>query len=253
MRPSRLSSRSCCGWRSLLLTTSCPAAKTAAQLNGASPSSSASCANALHPKTCAFVANLCPLASTILSAASTGQARPFCRAVCSLCGPLVQSCAGEELLRDVQATDVPLVDSSVPAGGGLVKDAIGPLLSRHNCFARSAAPSHGCADGTPAWWWANRQLLQSVAGTQRRLPPVLGGYPTRRLRGVNSQAARPPTAKQACHTLFPETFAGIRLAPFGAVSTDSCRRFGAKCGLIRAVPSCSTSACDMSARLLHCG
>jgi hypothetical protein len=98
---------------------------------------------------------------------------PFCRAVCRLCGPLVQSCAGEELLHDVQATDVPLVDSSVPAGGGLVKDAIGPLLSRHNCFARSAAPSHGCADGT-AWWWANRQLLQSAAGTQR-LPPVLGG------------------------------------------------------------------------------
>ena len=94
-------------------------------------------------------------------------------AVWLFCGPLVQSCAGEELLHDVQATDVPLVDSSVPAGGGLVKDAIGPLLSRHNCFARSAAPSHGCADGT-AWWWANRQLLQSAAGTQR-LPPVLGG------------------------------------------------------------------------------
>ena len=176
LRPSRLSSRSCCGWRSLLLTTSCPAAKTAAQLYGALPSSSASCANALHPKTFAFVVNLCPLASTILSAASTGQACTILSCGVQFgffFGPLVQSCAGEELLHDVQATDVPLVDSSVPAGGGLVKDAIGPLLSRHNCFARSAAPSHGCADGT-AWWWANRQLLQSAAGTQR-LPPVLGG------------------------------------------------------------------------------
>ena len=60
------------------------------------------------------------------------------------------------------------------------------------------------------------------------------GYPNRRLRGVNIQATRPPTAKQACHTVFPETFGSMRSAPFGAASTDSCRRFGAKCGLIRA-------------------
>jgi hypothetical protein len=113
-------------------------------------------------------------------------------------GPLVQSCTGEELLHDVQATDVPLADSSVPAGGGLVKDAIGPLLSRHNCFARSAAPSHGGADGTPAWWWANRQLLQSAAGA----------------RGFG----RPPLAA-AQRTPLPEFLEAPPLA-----SSDSCRR-----------------------------